>query len=81
MSAPRVGGVVLYRVSGWGGEKWFYSLAEVKIELLDRVRQGATGVMQAHCITLTSRLTPKALMVALLNRERRAFASVVEVTK
>lgn len=79
MSAS-VAGAALYRVSGWGGEKWYRNVAEARIEVRDRVRDGATGVLQIHCVTLTARLPIKALVLALLNRQRVAFASVVEVT-
>ena len=74
------GDAKLYRVTGWGGEKWFSSLAEARFEVRDRITDGATGKLDIVAVALTVRLTPRHLAIALLNKDPKAFVSVEPVS-
>lgn len=72
-------GSVFYRLSGWGGEQWFRNLRDAQIERNKRKRDGCTGTMRIHHVTLTAKLPTKALALAMLNKDAAAFAAEVEI--
>ncbi|MDP6423385.1 MAG: hypothetical protein QGG14_01470 [Planctomycetota bacterium] len=72
-------GAKFYRVSGWGGEAWYTCLKEARSEIVARKRDGAIGALALDRVTLSARMTPKQLALALLNADDSAFATVERV--